>query len=89
MDKPNTVGNPNKNAVKEDLAKDKAPHASILSNEAIKHSGKDDNLLHPGIKSVQDGATVIRRGTRGNRYGRHTRARRCSGPAAPETQKRR
>jgi len=28
------------------------PHAQILSNEALKNSGKDDNQLHPGIKSV-------------------------------------
>jgi len=31
---------------------DDKPHAQILSNEAIKHSGKDDNQLHPGLKSV-------------------------------------
>lgn len=31
---------------------DDKPHAQILSSEALKHSGKDDNQLHPGIKSV-------------------------------------
>lgn len=52
MEKAETIGNPNKEAIKNDLSKDDKPHAEILSAEAIKHSGKDDNQLHPGIKSV-------------------------------------
>lgn len=52
MQKPETAGNPNPNEVKNDLNKDVKPHAQVLSNEALKHSGKDDNQLHPGIKSV-------------------------------------
>ena len=31
---------------------DDKPHAEILSAEALKNSGKDDNILHAGLKSV-------------------------------------
>ncbi len=31
---------------------DDKPHAQVLSNEALKNSGKDDNQPHPGLKSV-------------------------------------
>lgn len=52
MEKAETIDKPNEAAIANDLNKDKKPHATVLSNEALKHSGKDDNLLHPGIKSV-------------------------------------
>lgn len=50
--KAETIDNPNKQEIKNELEKNDPPHAQILSSDAIKHSGKDDNQLHPGLKSV-------------------------------------
>ncbi len=39
----NTINNPNKEEIKNDLAENNPPHVEILSPDALKNSGKDDN----------------------------------------------